>query len=78
MLGLSGLVPTHKLLKRLARLHHKWDFHGRDPLVAEYLAKVHHDHLDPSDQVETGALESANSCQDNSLSRDLSECIDSS
>ena len=61
MLGLSGLVPMHKLLKRLARLHHKWDLHGRDPLVAEYLAKVHHDHLDPSDQVETGGLKSANS-----------------
>ena len=46
LLGLSGLVPIHKLLKRLARLNHKWNLNGRDPIVSEYLSKLHHDHLE--------------------------------
>ena len=71
LLGLSGLVPTHKFLKRLARLNHKWNLHGRDPIVAEYLSKLHHDHLNTEDFANNKALnQTLSQRNDNSLSRD--------
>ena len=37
LLGLSNLIPTHKLLKRLAKINPKWDCSKDDPYVKQYL-----------------------------------------
>jgi len=39
LLGLSNLIPTQKLLKKLAKINPKWDCAREDPYVKQYLAQ---------------------------------------
>ena len=77
LLGLSGLVPMHKLLKLIAKINPRWDLQGRDPIVTEYLTKIHHEHLGDAGICEISSSDcltnEANNNNNDSLSRDLGD-----